>query len=481
MSLDQPLIALDARPRHRRYRPVARADQTVIIREGTIATLGPTSTVDIPRGAHVLDLHRPHRAAGLVGMHEHLFYQLHAPASQPTMLQAQAAFAKLYLAAGVTTIRTAGTGDLAGDLRIKRLIDAGREPGPTIHVSGPYLHALGKTPSPDEIARQVNAAADKGATSFKAYTTLRAAELKAAIDAAHARGLVVTGHLCAVGYREAAELGIDNIEHGLVFDTEFYSGKQPDQCPNQSAVWGELLGMDVTHSEIQRLISDLVRRRVFVTSTLAVIESFTARRDVIDPQVPTLLSWRLRKAYHAAHEAWSDPDSDASRGWQRLLRKEMQFERAFVAAGGRLIAGVDPTGWGGVIAGTGDLRQLELLVEAGLSAEAAIEIATSNGASLLGDSDIGTLATGKRADLLIVRGDPAATISDVRNVEMVFKHGVGYDPARLIAATLGTLGGIEFARLLRWPLNALVAVGLFLFAGLAVSRRSRSAAREGVS
>jgi adenine deaminase len=119
----------------------------------------------------------------------------------------------------------------------------------------------------------------------------------------------------------------------------------------------------------------------------------------------------------------------------------MEFEREFVKAGGLLTAGVDPTGWGGVVAGFGDQRGVELLVQAGFSPLAAIRIATLNGAAFLGeDSRIGTIAPGKQADIVILRGNPAANIGDIRNVEIVFKDGVGYDSRKLIESVRGTVG-----------------------------------------
>ncbi|HTD52150.1 MAG TPA: amidohydrolase family protein, partial [Thermoanaerobaculia bacterium] len=124
-----------------------------------------------------------------------------------------------------------------------------------------------------------------------------------------------------------------------------------------------------------------------------------------------------------------------------LFQKELDFERAFAAAGGLLLAGEDPTGYGGVLAGFGDQREVELLVEAGFSPVEAIHIATENGAKFLGEADkIGTLAPGKQADLIVVRGDPSKTISDIENVETVFKDGIGYDPAKLIESVRGTVG-----------------------------------------
>lgn len=119
----------------------------------------------------------------------------------------------------------------------------------------------------------------------------------------------------------------------------------------------------------------------------------------------------------------------------------MGLEREFVTAGGLLLAGPDPTGNGGVIPGFGDLREIELLVEAGVTAPEAIGIATLNGATYLGLSDrIGSLASGKDADLVVLKGDPVHAINDIENVEMVLKDGVGYDTAALLASVRGRYG-----------------------------------------
>jgi hypothetical protein len=134
-------------------------------------------------------------------------------------------------------------------------------------------------------------------------------------------------------------------------------------------------------------------------------------------------------------------DGAAASRWPILFRKELEFERAFVKAGGLLLAGLDPTGYGGVIAGFGDQREVELLVEAGFTPLEAIHIATSNGAEFLGQLDrIGTLAPGKLADLVVIHGDPSANINDIEKVETVFKDGIGYDPAKLMESVRGLVG-----------------------------------------
>ena len=127
--------------------------------------------------------------------------------------------------------------------------------------------------------------------------------------------------------------------------------------------------------------------------------------------------------------------------WPALFQKELQFEHDFMKAGGLLLAGLDPTGNGGVIAGFGDQREVELLVDAGFSPVEAIHIATSNGAEFLGQLErIGTLVAGKAADLVVIHGDPSTNIRDIEKVEIVFKDGVGYDSAKLIESVRGLVG-----------------------------------------
>lgn len=437
----------------------AREGQTIVLQDGRIVSAGAAAA---PAGAHAIALDGRTVFPGLVGVHNHLFY--HA-GSGSNLTLAQANFAKLYLAAGVTTIRTAGAMDFEGDRRLKAAIDDGREAGPSIHLTGPYLHASGSAPDPARIAAEVTRWADRGATSFKAYMTLRRDELKAAIDAAHARGLKVTGHLCAVGFMEAASLGIDNVEHGLLADSEFFSGKQPDACPEASPLLGELLALDISSPAVGRMIAALVRRGVTVTSTLAVYETLNSRAR-LDPRTLTVLAPRAQERYRTAQAARNE-QAQGDAGWRALLRKEMAFERAFAAAGGRLAAGNDPTGWGGIVAGFGDQRQVELLVDAGFTAEAAIRIATLNGAVLLNDLQVGSIAPGLQADLVVVRGNPAANIGDIRNVEMVFRKGVAYDPDALVAAAVGTVGAFSLRPYIISPIFPVVVV-LFV---LVVARR----------
>jgi imidazolonepropionase-like amidohydrolase len=190
-----------------------RDDQTIIISAGKIQSIGPSSGVSVPADARTLDLNGYTVLPGLVGMHNHMFFPMGG--SPPMYSNMGSSFPRLYLALGVTTIRTTGSVAPYTDLELKRLIDAGRVLGPKMHITAPYLEGRGSfTPvmhelrDADDARRMVNYWADAGATSFKAYMNITRDELRAAVEEAHKRGLKVTGHLCSIGYREAAEIGI---------------------------------------------------------------------------------------------------------------------------------------------------------------------------------------------------------------------------------------------------------------------------------
>src|SRR5580700_758354 len=423
-------------------------DMRIDIAGGKITAVQAASAhTAYPSNAKVLEMTGKTVIPGLVGMHEHLFY--------PTPQQPQGGVAfygeapdsapRLYLAGGVTTARTAGSLEPYTDLELKREIDAGSLPGPKLDVTGPYLEGKGSfavqmhtLADADDAARTVDYWAAEGATSFKAYNYLTADELKAAIDHAHAHGIKITGHLCSVGFTQAAALGIDNLEHGLVVDTEFFPGKKPDECPGflPNLAYFEKT-VEVEGSEVREMIRDLVAHRVAITSTLAVFETFGPNRPPMERESAALKTLSLP----AARDYLMGRSATAARGDSPGLAKEMRFEREFVAAGGLLMEGCDPTGYGGVVPGFGDQRNIELLVEAGFSPVEAIRIATLNGAIYMGkDASIGSIAPGKAADLVVLGGNPAEKIENVEKVELVFKDGVGFDPVKLIQSVTELVG-----------------------------------------
>jgi len=427
-------------------------DQNVVIENGKITAVRPGSDVASIAATTVLNLRGYSVMPGIVGLHNHLFYIAHPNlkadwSEEPPILIPEMIFSapRLYLSGGVTTMRTTGSVETYADLNLKRMIDDGKLAGPHIDVTGPYLEGSGtfavqlhELSSPEEARQMVNYWADRGVTSFKAYMNITRAELKAAIEEAHKRGIKVTGHLCSVTYKEAAEMGIDDLEHGFFVNTQLDPGKKPDLCSDSMGDY-TLEHMDPAGPEAKELISLLVQRNVAITSTLPVFESDIPGRPPLRQAVLDAMSPEAREAYLYRRNR---PASKASRrNGENLYKRDLQLERAFVAAGGLLLAGPDPTGDGGVVPGFGDQREMELLVEAGFSPVEAIKIATLNGATYLGQqTKIGSIAVGKNADLVVINGNPAARIEDVEKVEIVFKDGVGYDSAKLIESVKGRYG-----------------------------------------
>ncbi len=418
-----------------------RTGQTVLIRGGSIAAVGPAAAVTVPAGEQVMDLEGHTVIPGLVGVHDHLFYT----AAGGRAVQMSFTGPRLYLASGVTTIRTTGGRSPYAEINTKAAIDAGQVPGPRVHLTAPYITgsedgsagSMAAITSPEAARRFVAYWAQEGMEWLKAYTDISRAALGAAIDEAHSRGLKVTGHLCSVSYQEAVALGIDNLEHGLMASTDFEADKPADSCPVNPFV--SLAQADPAGSEARRVIEAMLERDVSMTSTLAVYEPFVPGRPTKDERTLDLMAPEVRTAYLAVrHHIDSARNSPIT---AEVFRKAMEFERAFVDAGGLMGAGVDPTGIGGALAGFGDQRNYELLVEAGFAPEQVVRIMSHNGARILGvDDRLGTVEQGKAADLVVLRGDLAAEPGVIRNVVTVFKDGVGYDSARLIAAVRGRVG-----------------------------------------
>jgi len=428
-----------------------KEDQTVVVANGKIQTIGPAASAQIPQGAQRLELSGYTVIPGLVGMHNHLYYTdsisvqvAGGKIGEPGLFVAEIPYTapRLYLAAGVTTMRTTGSLEPYTDLKVKSRIDANLMPGPAIDATAPYLEGaptrfaqMHELSGPDDAKRMVDYWAAEGMTSFKAYMNITREELGVAIKQAHAHNLKLTGHLCSVTWPEAIALGIDDFEHGPVFaDTEFVADKKPDACPQAgSSSWSK---QDVNGAQVQELIRNLVSHHVAVTSTLPVFEAGAPGRPKLQRRTLDAMSAESAQSYLTAR-AGVPLDSPMT----SLMRKEMDFEVAFVKAGGLLLAGPDPTGNGGVLPGFGDQREVELLVEAGFTPVEAIHIATENGAIYLGRQDrIGTLAPGKQADLVLINGDPSKNIDEIENVETVFKSGVGYDSKKLIDSVRGQVG-----------------------------------------
>lgn len=412
-------------------------DQTILIEGDRITAVGPSSSVRIPSNANIIDASGKTVIPGLVGLHNHSYYT----GGNGRAAQLSFSGSRLYLASGVTTIRTTGAQQPYAELNLQREIQAGRVIGPTTFATGPYLtgeqgpQTMTRLEGPEQARRVVRYWAEEGVSWFKAYTWISRAELGAAIEEAHANGVKVTAHLCSVGYREAVALGIDNLEHGLFANSEYDPSKRPDQCP--AGFRSDYANLDVNGAEVQATFQDMIDNDVAMTSTLVVYEISVAGRPPIEERIYDVLAPEIAEEVREIAIA-----RRAGRGSidPAVFAKAMEYERAFVDAGGLLAAGVDPTGYGAAPPGYGDQRNYELLLEAGFSSEQVVQIMSLNGAKVLGiDSEVGSIEPGKVADLVMIDADLEAT-RNLHATEVVFRHGIGWDSGLLIESIRGLVG-----------------------------------------
>ncbi len=441
VAVDAPIVALTGVRVIDGTGGPTEEDQTILLDGALIAAVGNRSEVHVPEGAHVLELRGHTVIPGFIGLHNHTFYM-----TSQRSIQLNYSAPRLYLASGVTTIRTTGSNAPYSELNLKQAIDSGEAPGPKIFVTGPYLTGgtgmsnMTRLSGPDDARRVVAYWAEEGVSWFKAYTEISREELAAVIDEAHKHGIKVTGHLCSVSFREAVALGIDNLEHGFFTNTDYDADRAPDDCPSDFRE--SLFEVDMDSEDVQATFRDMVENDVAMTSTLAIYEMYVPGRPPIEDRVLEAMSPEVRDEYLLTRAQIAEAGADPTYTFrQELFDRSLKFEYDFVKAGGLLAAGVDPTGYGGALPGYGDQRNYELLLEAGFTPVEVIRIMTSNGARVLDiDDDVGTIEAGKLADLVVIEGNPIDTPSEIRNVRIVFKDGIGYDSARLIDSVEGTVG-----------------------------------------
>ena len=419
-----------------------REGQTIVIRDGRIADIGPADEVaGRIDNARILDLDGHTVIPGLVGLHNHSYYT----GGNGRAAQLSFSGSRLYLASGVTTIRTTGARAPYEEINLKRAIDEGRAIGPNMFTTGPYLtgqegsQSMAQLEGAEQARRLVRYWAEEGVPWFKAYTWISREELGAAIDEAHRHGVKVTAHLCSVGYREAVELGIDNLEHGLLANSEYFPGKEPDDCP--SGFRNGYANLDVNSEDVQVTFRMMIDNDVAMTSTLAVYEISVPGRGPIDERIYDILAPEIAAEVREIAELRRNATLDSGIGIHPdVYQKALEYEYAFVRAGGTLAAGVDPTGYGAAPPGYGDQKNYELLLEAGFTPAEVVQIMSANGAKVLGiDDDTGTVEIGKVADLVVLEGDPGAD-GHIRDTRIVFKAGVGWDAPRLIDSIRGLVG-----------------------------------------
>ena len=441
MAVDAPVVALTGVRVIDGTGGAVKENQTIIINQANIEAVGDADQVPVPEGAQVLDLQGHTVAPGYIGLHNHSYYM-----TSQRQIQLNYSAPRLYLASGVTTVRTTGSYAPYSELNLKETIDNGQALGPRMFVTGPYItggsgmSTMTRLSGPEDARRVVAYWAEEGVSWFKAYTEISREELGAAIDEAHKRGIKVTGHLCSVSFQEAVELGIDNLEHGFFTNTDYDTDKEPDACPPDFRE--SLLEVDMDGDEVKATFRDMIENDVPMTSTLAVYEMFVPGRPPIEQRVLDAMSPEVRDEFLSTRRQVAERGKDPNYAFSdELFRRALKYEYDFVQAGGLLASGVDPTGYGGALPGYGDQRNYELLLEAGFTPEEVIQIMSLNGAKVLGiDDQVGSVEAGKIADLIVMQGNPVEKPTDIRNVTLVFKDGFGYDAPKMIESIEGLIG-----------------------------------------
>lgn len=437
VSVEAPVIALTGVSLVDGTGAPARADQTVVIDGTRISAVGPRTSTPVPAGARVIGLPGHTVLPGLVQLHEHTYF---GGVERVTQMHTSAPL--LYLAFGVTTAMTAGSMLPYQERAMHQAVEAGRLPGPRFLITGPYLDGASSTngfvrglESGRDAERVIDYWAGEGAAWVKVLGSISRETLGQVVQAAHARGIKVTGHLCSVTFAEAAALGVDALQHGFITASDYVAGKAPDRCPPDNM--RAQASVDVASPAVQASIAALARSGTAVVSTLGVYETFSPERFTLDTAALAMLHPEVRAEVERRHAELANSGFTVP---ATLLKKMMRWEQDFVAAGGLLGAGSDP--WGtGYLPGFGNVRNYELLLEAGFAPEAAVRIMTLNGARILGlDATIGAVTPGRQADLMVVQGDPVARPRDLYNVVTVFRAGVAYDAAKLRQAARGLVG-----------------------------------------
>jgi len=347
--------------------------------------------------------------------------------------------AALQIAGGVTTSRDMGNynDDLA---RLRADIAAGRVLGPHIEPAGfiegesPFSARGGfVVASVAEAENAVDWYAERGFRQIKLYNSIKPEWAQPIAAYAHSRGLRVSGHVPAFSRSEqVVREGYDELQHINQMVLNFVSDPDTD---SRTILRFNLVGerakdLDLDSQKVKDFIQLLVDRQTVIDATLGTFEaSYTQKPGDIDPSMAAVADHMP----FATQRSLRINSTDVSGGrletyrasWQRMTQL---FGRLY-AAGVPLVAGTDS------LAGFILHRELELYVQAGVPAGEAIRIATENGARYAGVlADRGTVERGKRADLILVDGDPTKDISDIRKISYVLKDGAGYAPAELYEA-----------------------------------------------
>ncbi|MGI0071216.1 MAG: amidohydrolase family protein [Thermoplasmata archaeon] len=384
-------------------------DSTIVVRNGKIVAAGPRSAVTVPAGATEVDATGLSVLPGLWDMHAHF---------------QQVEWGPIYLAAGVTTVRDCGN-ELGFITAVRDAIAPGKGLGPRILAAGfvdgrgPIGMGIVRVDSPEEAERWVARYHAAGFQQIKVYSSMKLDAVKAVAEAAHRRGMSVTGHV-PVGLTadQVILVGQDQLNH-IGFVAEMLLDPPPEAEKAKGAL-RSFAALDLESPRAREGIAFLKAHRTVVDPTLALFELRTISTanppGAFEPgvdRIPSVFSDRFRSLGPSTPQI-----EQRAAGFRKLLALTGALHRAGVP----IVAGTDQS-----VPGHSLHRELELYVEAGLSPMEAIQSATIVPAEVLGlERESGTIEVGKRADLILVDGDPLERIRNIRNVVSVIVGGRQY-------------------------------------------------------
>jgi imidazolonepropionase-like amidohydrolase len=402
---------------------VMRENQTVVVSGDRFVTVGPASSVHVPADAERIDGAGKTILPGLFDMHAH----------------AQALDGIMNIASGVTTVR-----DMGNDIdQLKSLQDQwqnGTAIGPRLWKSG-FIDGHSEFQAPTglyadtaaEAEAAVNRYADLGYVQIKLYSSLNPEFVPAIVKAAHARGLRVSGHIPnGITASQFVEDGADEIQHiNFIFLNFLASQVKDTRTPERfTAVGANAAKLDLQSQPVKDFIQLLLNHHTTVDVTLATFEGmFTGRPGQASPDFAPVLKRLPAQVQRGAYSGGLPVTAENDQLYKDSYRAMLAMTKRMYDAGVPLLAGTD------AIAGIMLHRELELEVQAGIPPAKSLQIATFNAARLLKqEKELGSIAEGKRADFLLVEGNPAAHISDIRRCRLVMKNGTLYNSGDLYAA-----------------------------------------------
>jgi imidazolonepropionase-like amidohydrolase len=408
------------------------SDSVIVMRSERIEQVGP-GNMAIPERAHIIDVKGKWIIPGLIDSHAHA----ENPDETPFVL---------YLASGVTTIRNPGGNITQLRLTRERLL-RGELVGPRLFFSGPLLD--GNPPvwpdmsllidTPQRARSAVNFLADQGVDFVKVYNNVKEPELRAIIETAKERGLPVAGHIPrSMTMTHAVEMGMTRLEHIRVTGREMLSldeAEKIDPLPlgrREPLLWQRF---DLQSEKMQALVQLLAQSKVFLDPTLIIAEETEVPNLDADKNDPN--NQYLSPTVVERYGNFKSPLYELPAGLQTAALEAFHKQEKFVGmcnrAGVKIVAGTDGPGIGSLLPGFGLHRELELLVESGLSPLQALHAATLTAAEALGKDDrLGTIEPGKFADMVVLDADPLQDIQNLRKIHLVVQGGKTYEREALL-------------------------------------------------